>query len=36
MQEIAGFERVIDVDEIASLIVLTPYENEKVEIPIAK
>lgn len=34
--QIAGFERVIDVDEIASLIVLTPYENEKVEIPIAK
>lgn len=34
--QIAGFERVIDVDEIASLIVLTSYENEKVEIPISQ
>ncbi len=30
--QIAGFARVIDVDEIAALIVLTSYENEKVEI----
>ena len=30
--QIAGFTRVIDVDEIAALIVLTSYENEKVEI----
>ena len=34
--QIAGFDRVIDVDEIASLIVLTSYENEKVEISVAK
>lgn len=34
--QIAGFERVIDVDEIAALIVLTPYENEKAEIPISQ
>ena len=32
----AGFDRVIDVDEVAALIVLTPYENEQVEIPISK
>ncbi len=30
--QIAGFARVVDVDEIAALIVLTSYENEKVEI----
>ncbi len=30
--QIAGFTRVVDVDEIAALIVLTSYENEKVEI----
>lgn len=34
--QIAGYNRVIDVDEVAALIVLTPYENEKVEIPISK
>ena len=34
--QIAGYNRVIDVDEIAALIVLTSYENEKVEIPISK
>ena len=34
--QMAGFDRVIDVDEIAALIVLVPYENEKVEIPIPK
>lgn len=34
--QIAGFERVIDVDEIAALIVLTSSENDKVEIPISK
>ena len=32
----AGYDRVIDVDEVAALIVLTSYENEKVEIPIIK
>ena len=32
----AGYDRVIDVDEVAALIVLTSNENEKVEIPIAK
>ena len=32
----AGYDRVIDVDEIAALIVLTSYGNEKVEIPISK
>ena len=32
----AGYDRVIDVDEIAALIVLTSYENDKVEIPISK
>ena len=30
----AGYDRVIDVDEVAALIVLTSYENDKVEIPI--
>ncbi len=30
--QIAGFSRVVDVDEIAALIVMTSYENEKVEI----
>ncbi len=37
--QIAGFARVVDVDEMAALIVLTSYENEKVEmleIPISK
>ena len=34
--QMAGYDRVIDVDEIAALIVLTSYENEKVEIPISK
>lgn len=34
--QIAGYERVIDVDEVAALIVLTSYENEKVEIPISR
>lgn len=34
--QIAGYSRVVDVDEIAALIVLTSYENESVEIPIAK
>ncbi len=32
----AGYDRVIDVDEVAALIVWTSYENEKVEIPISK
>ena len=32
----AGYDRVIDVDEVAALIVLTSYENEKVEIPISE
>lgn len=31
---IAGYDRVIDVDEVAALIVLTSYESENVEIPI--
>ena len=34
--QIAGYNRIIDVDEIAALIVLTSYENEKIEIPISK
>ncbi len=34
--QIAGYARVIDVDEVAALIVLTSRENEKVEIPISK
>lgn len=34
--QIAGYDRVVDVNEIAALIVLTSYENEKVEIPISK
>ena len=37
--QIAGFARVVDADEIAALIVLKSYENEKVEmleIPISK
>ena len=33
---IAGYDRVIDVDEVAALIVLTSSENEKVEIPISQ
>ena len=34
--QIAGFARVVDVNEIAALIVLKSYENEEVEIPISK
>ncbi len=34
--QIAGYNRVIDVDEVASLIVMTSYENDKVEIPLSK
>ena len=37
--QIAGFARVVDADEIVSLIILKSYENEKVEtleIPISK
>ncbi len=34
--QIAGYDRVIDVDEVAALIVSTSYENKKVEIPISK
>ena len=34
--QMAGFDRVVDVDEIAALIVLISYKNEKVEIPISK
>ena len=32
----AGYDRVIDVDEVAALIVLTSYENDKVEISITR
>ena len=32
----AGYDRVIDIDEVAALIVLTSNENENVEIPISK
>ena len=32
----AGYDRVIDVDEVAAPIVWTSYENEKIEIPISK
>ncbi|MDE6202063.1 MAG: hypothetical protein K2G19_01145, partial [Lachnospiraceae bacterium] len=34
--QIAGYNRVIDVDDVAALIVLTSPESEKVEIPISK
>ena len=34
--QIAGYDRVIDVDEVAALIVSTSYENKKVELPISK
>ena len=34
--QMAGFDRVVDVDEIAALIVLISYKNEKVEISISK
>lgn len=34
--QMAGYNQVINVDEVASLIVLTSYDNEKVEIPISK
>ena len=33
--QIAGFARVVDVDEIAALIVLISDKDEKVEIPIS-
>ncbi len=33
--QIAGYSQVIDVDEVAALIVLISYENEKVEISIS-
>ncbi len=32
--QVAGYDRVIDVDEVAALIVLSSYGNETVEIPI--
>lgn len=35
-RHMAGYDRVIDVDEVAALIVWTSYENEKIEIPISK
>ena len=34
--QMAGFDRVVDVDEVAALIVLVSDKNEKVEIPISK
>ncbi len=34
--QIAGYNRVIDVDEIAALIVLISDNNEKIEIPVSK
>lgn len=34
--QMAGYVCVVDVDEIAALIVLTSYGNEKVEIPISE
>ncbi len=34
--QIAGFARIVDVDEIAALLVLTSYENEMVEIPLSE
>ena len=34
--QIAGFAWVVDVDEIAALIVLTSHENEIVEIPLSE
>ena len=34
--QMAGFDRVVDVDEIAALIVLISDKNEKVEVPISK
>ena len=34
--QMAGFDRVVDVDEIAALIVLISDKDEKVEIPISK
>lgn len=33
--QISGYSQVIDVDEVAALIVLISYENEKVEISIS-
>lgn len=34
--QMSGYVRVVDVDEIAALLVLTSYGNEKVEIPISE
>lgn len=34
--QIAGYDRVIDIDEVATLLVLTSPGGEKVEIPISK
>ena len=34
--QISGYDRVIDVDEVAALIVFIPDENTKVEIPVSK
>ena len=34
--QIAGYDRVIDVDEVAALIVLNPDDNTKAEIPVSK
>ncbi len=34
--QITGYDRVIDVDEVAELIVSTSYENETIMIPISK
>lgn len=34
--QIAGYDRVIEVDQIAALIVLKPFDYETVEIPISK
>ncbi len=33
---IAGYDRVLDVDEVAALIVQTSYDQDNVEIPISK
>lgn len=34
--QMAGYNRVIDVDEVAALIVLTSYDGENVEIPLSE
>lgn len=34
--QIAGYDRVIDVDEVAALIVLNPDDNTRAEIPVLK